>query len=99
MAESEVEKENGLQKDLNKLVSCCETWSMCLNGVKCKVMHCGKGNPRKLDGAATTQSYVKYLGVIISINGKTRDRADTEARKLLAILFYCIYVVNIGTTQ
>jgi len=39
-------EENGLQRGINKTVEWYETWSMSLNGAKCKVMHFGKNNPR-----------------------------------------------------
>ena len=38
--------DNKLQLDINSTVRWCKTWSMTLNGPKCKVMHCGKKNPR-----------------------------------------------------
>ena len=33
--------DNKLQLDINSTVRWCKTWSMTLNGQKCKVMHCG----------------------------------------------------------
>ena len=90
IAESEAEEDNGLQMDLNKVVSWCETWSMCLNGAKCKVMHCGKGNPRRVYWIGELPLKVtekeKDLGVIISSNGKMGDQAVTAANKASRIL-------------
>ena len=40
--------DNGLQNDINSVVRWCDTWSMSLNGSKCKIMHFGKVNPQKV---------------------------------------------------
>ena len=37
IAESELNKDNGLQEDLNGVVEWCETWSMILNAKLCTV--------------------------------------------------------------
>ena len=74
IAESECDKDNGLQEDLNRVVEWCDTWSMSLNAAKCKVMHCGKNNPKRANWIAKTPLVVtekeKDLGVIITSNGK-----------------------------
>ena len=71
--------DNKLQLDINSTVRWCKTWSMTLNGQKCKVMHCGKKNPRNKyyieddDGnkmELETTEVEKDLGIMITADGR-----------------------------
>ena len=90
IAESELDKDNGLQDDLNGVVKWCETWSMSLNAAKCKVLHCGKNNPKRAYWIGDTPLKVtereKDLGVIITSNGKPSEQAAAAVSKANRIL-------------
>ena len=93
IAESELNKENGLQEDLNKVVDWCDTWSMSLNAAKCKVMHCGKNNPTRAYWIGDTPLAItekeKDLGVIITSNGKFSEQAEAavgKANRMLGVM-------------
>jgi hypothetical protein len=46
--DSEELKHNRLQQDISKLEKWCAEWSMELNTLKCKIMHFGKNNPKRV---------------------------------------------------
>ena len=80
---------NGLQLDINKTVEWCKTWSMSLNGSKCKVMHFGKNNPRgkywiEEDGKRQeleTTEVEKDLGIMVTIDGKCSAQVEAAVNK------------------
>jgi ribonucleases P/MRP protein subunit RPP40 len=85
-----------LQEDIDRIVSWCELWLMRLNIEKCKVMHIGKGNPRKMyymrdpdsgivHELATTEKE-RDLGVIVSSNLKSRNQIDHVVSKANSLL-------------
>ena len=82
--------DNRLQTDINSTVKWCETWSMKLNGPKCKVMHCGKNNPRNKyyiedkDGnrqELETTEVEKDLGIMITTDGKCSAQVEAAVNK------------------
>ena len=94
--DSKVIAESGskLQDDIVKIKRWCDKWSMCLNSSKCKVMHFGRGNPRKeyYIGEGSERVFLeetnaeKDLGVIISSDGKNNCQAVKAINKANAEL-------------
>jgi len=64
--------DNGFQEDINNTVEWCRVWSMCLNDLKCKVMHFGKNNPKKVH--------------VINQNGVEIALEATEVEKDLGVM-------------
>ena len=81
--------DNGLQEDINNTVEWCRVWSMCLNGPKCKVMHFGKNNPKKVyvinqNGVEITLEATeveKDLGVMVTMDGKCSAQGELDFGK------------------
>jgi hypothetical protein len=80
---------NGLQLDINKTVEWCKTWSMSLNGSKCKVMHFGKINSKGkywIEEGGERQELEKTevekdLGVMVTIDGKCSAQVEAAVNK------------------
>ena len=63
-----------LQKDIDSVVAWCKNWLMELNISKCKVMYCGRKNPRAqhttLGSELAVAKRERDLGIILTPNMK-----------------------------
>ena len=87
-----------LQEALNKLSNWSEKWKMDFNVKKCKVMHCGRQNPRKTymigNEEISKVEEERDIGVLITSNLKpTRQCQDAanKARQVLGQISRCFH--------
>lgn len=88
-----IEDSRALQKDIDSVVEWCNKWLMELNAIKCKVMHCGRGNPRAkytiLGRELVTTERERDLGIILTPNMKWHEQvsyASSAANRVLGVL-------------
>ena len=88
-------EQNRLQHDISKLEKWCAEWSMELNTLKCKIMHIGKNNPKRIyhmtDKAGTSVPLAESvlerdLGIMISADGSFSHQVNTAVSKANNIL-------------
>ena len=79
-----------LEKDLDKVLEWTKNWLVQLNKEKCKVMHCGAGNP-KFDYMINQTCLLKTeserdLGVTFTNNLKWSNQVNEAAKKANRVL-------------
>jgi hypothetical protein len=99
--DSEELKHNRLQQDISKLEKWCAEWSMELNTLKCKIMHFGKNNPKRvyhmtdkitgISAPLAKTSLERDLGIMISADGSFSHQVNTAVSNIhQATLRICI---------
>ena len=98
----ETDNDQKLQKDLNKVVEWAKKWKMEFNVQKCKIMHLGHDNPRKvysMDGKVlSTTEEEKDLGVLIDNKldfGKHINSIVGRANRVLGMIRISFACLNI----
>ena len=98
----EADNDQKLQKDLNKVVEWAKKWKMEFNVQKCKIMHLGHDNPRKvysMDGKVlSTTEEEKDLGVLIDNKldfGKHINSIVGRANRVLGMIRISFACLNI----
>ena len=98
----EADNDQKLQKDLNKVVEWAKKWKMEFNVQKCKIMHLGHDNPRKvysMDGKVlSTTEEEKDLGVLIDNKldfGKHINSIVGRANRVLGMIRVSFACLNI----
>ena len=98
----ETDNDQKLQKDLNKVVEWAKKWKMEFNVQKCKIMHLGHDNPRKvysMDGKVlSTTEEEKDLGVLIDNKldfGKHINSIVGRANRVLGMIRVSFACLNI----
>lgn len=91
------ESANGLQNCLNKLSDYCETWNLCINIDKTKVMIFNKSGKvirkyifRYNDHVLEITNKYKYLGILFKPSGSFTKATELLCKKAKKALF-CIY--------
>ena len=99
---AEADNDQKLQKDLDKVVEWAKKWKMEFNVQKCKIMHLGHDNPRKvysMDGKVlSTTEEEKDLGVLIDNKldfGKHINSIVGRANRVLEMIRISFACLNI----
>ena len=89
--DSEELEHNQLQQDISNLEKWCAEWSMELNTLKCKIMHLGKNNPKRVyhmrdknTGISVPLSETvleRDLGIMVSAEGSFSHQVNTAVSK------------------
>ena len=107
--DSEELKHNRLQQDISKLEKWCAEWSMELNLLKCKIMHFGKNNPKRvyhmtdkitgISAPLAKTSLERDLGIMISADGSFSHQVNTAVSKANNILGQMINTFKYFTSE